>query len=129
MTRRARVATAVLLGVVALALLVVVINQPWFDEALAPELVALRDSKPAPLEDNAYPYALGFLAAEGRDPRAAGAEIVRVLQARRERGGPATLSNEEKDAIRGKPLTLDGLGPRSREQAAPTAGVQSLGQV
>jgi hypothetical protein len=129
MTRLARVATAVLLGLVALASLVVVLNRPWFDEALAPELVALRDSKPESLDDNAYPFALGFFAPEGRDPRAAGVEIVRILQARRDRGEPATISKEEKDAIRGQPLTLDGLGAKSREQAAPTAGVQSLGQV
>jgi hypothetical protein len=129
MTRRARVATAVLLGLSAHALLVVVINRPWFDEALAPELGALRDSKPAPLEDNAYPFAQGFLAAEGHDPRAAGVEIIRVLQARRDRGEPATISEEEKDAIRGQPLTLDGLGTRSRPIAEPSAGVKSLGQV
>jgi hypothetical protein len=129
MKRAKRIAAGSLLGLAALALSVIAINRPWFDESLAPELVALRDSKPAPLEGNAFPYALGFLAAEGRDPRAAGVEIVRVLQARRDRGEPATLSQSEKDAIRGTPLTLDGLGARSREQAAPSAGVQSLGHV
>jgi hypothetical protein len=128
MTGRARVATTVLLGLVALALLEVVLNRPWFDEALAPGLVALRDSKPAPLEDNAFPFALGFFAPEGRDPRAAGVEIVRVLQERRDRGEPATISKEEKDAIRGQPLTLDGLGSK-QETTAPSAGVKSLGQV
>ena len=42
MTRPPRVVAALLLGVVALALLVLAINRPWFDEVLAPELVALR---------------------------------------------------------------------------------------
>jgi hypothetical protein len=129
MKRRGRAATAVFLGLAALALLIVVINRPGFDEALAPELVALRDSKPAPLENNAYPFALGFFAAEGRDPRAAGVEIVRVLQARRDRGEPATLSNEEKDAIRGQPVTIDGLGTRSRPVAEPSAATTSMGRV
>jgi hypothetical protein len=128
-TRPQRVVTGLLLGLVALALLVVAINLSWFDEPLLPELEALRNSKSAPLDDNAYVFALGFLAAEDRDPRAAGVEIVRVLQARRDRGEPATISKEEKDAIRGQPLTLDGLGAKSREQAAPSAGVQSLGKV
>ncbi len=129
MTRRTRVGAGLLLGLVALALLVVAINRPWFDESLAPELVALRESKSAPLEGNAYPFALGFFAAEGRDPRAAGIEIVRVLQTRRDRGEPATISKEEKDAIRGQPLTIDGLGTRSRPIAEPSAATKSLGQV
>ena len=63
---------------------------------LLPELEALRQSKPAPLDDNAYPLALGFLAAHGRDPRAAGVEIIGILQARRDHGEPATIGNEEK---------------------------------
>lgn len=129
MTRRTRFVTAALLGLIALVLLIVVINRPWFDEPLAPELVALRDSQSAPLENNAYPFALGFLAAEDRDPRAVGVEIVRVLQARRDRNEPATLSKEEKDAIRGQPLTLDGLGSRSRPIAEPSAAASSLGLV
>jgi hypothetical protein len=119
----------VLLGLVALALLVVAINRPWFDEALAPELITLRDLKPAPLDDNAYPFALGFLAAEGRDPRAAGVEIIRVLQARRDHGEPATIGKEEKQAILGVRLTLERLGANSPQTAAPSAGVKSLGQI
>ncbi|HET9865079.1 MAG TPA: hypothetical protein VFP37_16680 [Steroidobacteraceae bacterium] len=49
-----RLVAGLLLGVVALALLVVAINRPWFDEALMPELVALRDSKVEFSGDNAY---------------------------------------------------------------------------
>ena len=74
----------------------VLINLSRFDEPLLPELEALRKSKPAPLDDNAYPFALGFLAAERRDPRAAGVEIIGILQARRDRGEPATIGKEEK---------------------------------
>ena len=55
MTRRTRIVAGLLLGLLALALVVVVINRPWFDEALAPELVALRDSKVTFSGDNAYP--------------------------------------------------------------------------
>ena len=61
-----------------------------------------------------YPFALGFLAAKHRDPRAAGVEIIRVLQARRDRGEPATIGKEEKQAILGAPLAIDGLGIGSR---------------
>ena len=100
-----------LLGLVALALLVVVINRPWFDEPLLPELEALRKPQPVTLDGNAYPLALGFLAAEGRDPRAAGVEIIGILQARRDRGEPATLGKEEKKAILGESLKIDGIGP------------------
>lgn len=126
--RRSRAIAGALLGLLALALLLIAINRPWLDEALAPDLVALRDSKPAPLEGNAYPFALGFLAADGRDPRAAGAEIIRVLQGRRDRGEPATISQEEKKAILGEPLTIDRLAPRSAPIAEPSAATKSLGQ-
>ncbi|HUQ11494.1 MAG TPA: hypothetical protein VM146_14365 [Steroidobacteraceae bacterium] len=124
----ARFVAGLAVALLALALLVVLINRPWFDESLDPELAALRESSDAPLEDNAFVFALGFLAEEGRDPRAAGIEIVRVLQARRDRGEPATISNEEKDAIRGEPLTIDGLGLKAREITAPSAATKSLGR-
>jgi len=127
-TRLSRIVGGVLLGLLALALLLVAINRPWFDEALAPGLVALRESKPAPLEGNAFPFALGFLAAEGRDPRAAGVEIVRILQARRDRGEPATLGEEEKKAILGAPLSIAGLATKSRTIAEPSAATTSLGR-
>ena len=55
MTRRARTAAGLLLGLGLLALLVVVINRPWFDETLAPELVALRESQVEFNGDNAFP--------------------------------------------------------------------------
>jgi len=129
LTRRSRIAAGLLLGLVALALLVVVINRPWFDEPLLPELEALRKPQPVILDGNAYPLALGFLAAEGREPRAAGVEIIGVLQARRDRGEPATIGKQEKKAILGESLTIEGLVSRSRPIAEPSAATKSLGQV
>src|SRR5678816_3041601 len=98
-----------LLTAVAAILAVVVLNLSWFDEPLLPELEALRKPKPATLEANAFVFALGFQAEEGRDPRAAGNEIIGILQARRDRGEPATIGKEEKLAILGVPLSLDCL--------------------
>jgi hypothetical protein len=66
MTRRLRIVAGLLLGLLALALLVVVINRPWFDEALAPELVTLRDSRVSFTGDNAYPEISGFPRADHR---------------------------------------------------------------
>ena len=85
-----------LLTAVAAILAVVLLNLSWFDEPLLPELEALRKPMPATLEANAFVFALGFQAEEGRDPRAAGNEIIGILQARRDRGEPATVGKEEK---------------------------------
>ena len=122
---------AVLLTVAAIAgLLMVLTNLSRFDEPLLPELEALRTSKSAPLDDNAYPLALGFLATKGRDPRAAGVEIIGILQARRDRGEPATIGKEEKQAILGAPLANDGLGIGSgATERRPSALTSSFGLV
>ncbi len=64
--RRGRIVFGLLLGLVALALVVVAINRPWFDEALAPELVALRDSQVSFSGDNAYPEIGGVRNAKDR---------------------------------------------------------------
>ncbi len=117
-----------LLTAVAAILAVVLLNLSWFDEPLLPELEALRKPQPVTLDGNAFAFALGFLAAEGRDPRAAGVEIIGTLQARRDRGEPATIGKEEKQAILGAPLSLDALGAKSRPESAPTAGTKSLGK-
>ena len=117
-----------LLTAVAAILAVVLLNLSWFDEPLLPELEALRKPQPVTLDGNAFPFALGFLAAEGRDPRAAGVEIIGILQARRDRGEPATIGKEEKQAILGEPLSLDALGAKSRPESAPSAGTKSLGK-
>jgi hypothetical protein len=101
---------------------IVLLNLSWFDEPLLPELEALRKPQPVTLDANAFPFALGFLAAEGRDPRAAGVEIIGILRARRDRGEPATIGKEEKQAILGAPLEIATAEP-------PTARVSSLGLV
>jgi hypothetical protein len=128
--RRPRRALALwpLLIAAASILAIVLVNRPWFDEPLLPELEALRKPQPLVLDGNAYPFALGFLAAEGRDPRAAGVEIIRMLQSRRDRGEPATIGKEEKRGLLGVPLSLDALGSQSRPETAPTAGTKSLGK-
>jgi hypothetical protein len=118
----------VLLTAVAAILAVVLLNLSWFDEPLLPELEALRKPQPAKLDGNAFPFALGFLAEEGSDPRAAGLEIIGALQARRDKGEPATIGKEEKRAILGEPLSLDALHANSRPEAAPSAGTKSLGK-
>jgi hypothetical protein len=117
-----------LLAALVAVLAVVLLNLSWFDEPLLPELEALRKPQPAMLEGNAFVFALGFLAEEGRDPRAAGNEIIGILQARRDRGEPATIGKEEKRAVLGVPLSLDSLGANSRPERAPTAGTKSLGK-
>jgi hypothetical protein len=121
----------VLLTVAAVAgLLVVLTNLSRFDEPLLPELDALRNSKPASLDDNAYPFAMGFLAEKHRDPRAAGVEIIGVLQARRDRGEPATIGKEEKQAILGAPSAIEGLAIGSRAtEMRPSALTSSFGLV
>ena len=125
-----RLAAWLLVTLVAALLVVLLLNLSRFDEPLLPELEALRKSKPAPLDDNAYPFALGFLAAERRDPRAAGVEIIGILQARRDRGEPATIGKEEKQAILGAPLANAGLGIGSRStEKRPSGLVSSLGLI
>ena len=111
-----------------LVLVVLLINLRGFDEPLLPELEALRTPRPLMLDGNAFPYALGFLAAEDRDPREAGVEIIEVLQARRERGEPATISQEEKQDILGEALTTEGLGAIARPITEPSAATTSLGK-
>ena len=123
-----RWARILLLTVAAAVLAVFLLNLSWFDEPLLPGLAALRRPQPVILDGNAYPFALGFLAAKDRDPRAAGVEIIGILQARRDRGEPATIAKEEKRAILGEPLTTDGLGARSRPITAPSAATKSLGK-
>ena len=117
-----------LVAAVVAIIAVILLNLSWFDEPLLPELEALRKPRPAMLEGNAFVFALGFLAEEGHDPRAAGNEIVGILQARRDRGEPSTIGKEEKLAILGVPLSLDAIGAQSRPERAPTAGTKSLGK-
>jgi hypothetical protein len=98
-----------LMGAAVAGLLVVVTNLSRFDEPLLPEIEALRNQRPVALEGNGYPLAFGFLAAETRDPRAAGVAIIAALQGRRDRGEPITLGKEEMRAILGAPAKDDRL--------------------
>jgi hypothetical protein len=108
--RRGRAGRSLLLVTAAAVLLVLLVNLSWFDEPLSPRIEVLRQSRPAPpLEGNGYPLALGFLAADSRDPHAAGVEIIARLRELRDRGEPMTLSNEQKKAILGNPPQDDGL--------------------
>jgi hypothetical protein len=68
--RRPSVAAAAFGGVVAVsAAVVLLVNLSWFDEPLDPALAALENSPREFFEDNAYPAALAFLAADARDLR------------------------------------------------------------
>ena len=87
----------------AVVLLTLFINLSWFDEELHPELARLMPPQPVSMEDNAYPLVYGLLAADDRDSRAAGLEIIDTLRSRFAAGGRATLSAEEIDDILGNP--------------------------
>jgi hypothetical protein len=105
----ARLATRTLLkaGLILLAaaaslsFLAVVVNLSWFDEALRPELASLRRPQPVSMEDNSYALVFGFLAADERDPRIAGYEIVDALRERYEQGQRIALSSDEMGVILG----------------------------
>ncbi|HEX5161070.1 MAG TPA: hypothetical protein VFV88_05070 [Steroidobacteraceae bacterium] len=126
---RRRAFIAILVAAPATCVLaVLLINLRWFDEPLLPELEALLKPQPRTPEGNAFPYALGFLAAEDREPRAAGMQIIAVLQAQRDRGEPATIGMEERLGILGGPLATDGLGGISRPVTEPSAATTSLDQ-
>lgn len=84
------VAGLLLLGAAAL-----LVNLSWFDATLHPELERLEKVEPLLLEENAYPIALGFIAADGLDPRTAGEKILQALHERFLRGEPITLDTEE----------------------------------
>jgi hypothetical protein len=96
------IAGLLLLGIAAL-----VINLSWFDETLHADLAKLKKVEPPLLADNAYPIALGFSAADGMDPRAAGEKILQALHERFVRGEPITLNAEEMNALLGKTSKRD----------------------
>jgi hypothetical protein len=83
------VVTAACALVAAVATLV---NLPTFDEPLYTELKAAR---PATLERNAYPIALGFLTANDVDPGVAGEEILKALHERYEARQPITIAPQD----------------------------------
>lgn len=88
-------------AVASLLLLAVIVNLSWFDEALRPELASLRTPQPVSMEDNSYTLIFGFLAADERDPRVAGQEIVATLRSRFEQRQRIALSSEEMAVILG----------------------------
>ncbi len=97
------------LAVAAVVLPFLIVNLSWFDEPLLPQIEALRESRQGLVEGNAYPLALGFLAADSRDPHAAGVEIIARLRELRGRGEPMTLTREQKQVILGTPPPDDRL--------------------
>lgn len=86
----------IFLGAIAL-----LVNLSWFDAPLHPELESLKEVHPVSLEHNAYPIALGFLAADDRDPRAAGEQILQSLHDRFLRRERVTLNSSEMETILG----------------------------
>jgi hypothetical protein len=56
----------------------------------------------------------GIPGREGRDPRAAGVEIIGILQARRDSGEPATIGKEEESRPSSRAVASHGLGIGSR---------------
>jgi hypothetical protein len=81
------------------------INLSWFDEPLHPDLAALLPAQPVSMDDNAYPLFYGLMAADDRDPRSAGLEIIARLRDRYQRGEPVGLSDDEMSQILGSPDT------------------------
>ena len=88
--------------IAAVVALSVIVNLSWFDEPLNPELERLKTPNPVSMEDNAYPLAYGFPAADDRDPRAAGLAIVEALRERYRDGRRPTLTDDEMAQILGR---------------------------
>jgi len=92
---------ALLIGL--LIALTLVVNLPWFDQELHPDLAHLPPPQPVSMSGNAFPLIYGFLASEGRDPFDAGREIVHRLS-REYRGETGSVPTPvEIDRILGEP--------------------------
>jgi hypothetical protein len=107
--RRARAWRLLLLVTAVVVLAVLLVNLSWFDEPLLPQIEALRQQRQVSVEGNGYPFALGFLAAEVRDPNAAGVEVIARLNELRGQGAPMSLDEEQMRAILGTPAPDSGL--------------------
>ena len=94
-------------GLLLLGAIALVVNLSWFDATLHPDLERLKNVEPLSVADNAYPIALGFAAADGMDPRAAGENILKALHGRFLHGGPITLNAEEMNALLGRTAKSD----------------------
>jgi hypothetical protein len=103
--RRIGIRIAALAG--ALVALTLFINLSWFDEELHPDLARLMPPQPVSMEGNAYPLVYGFLAADDRDPRAAGMAVIEILRERFAAGERATLSDQEMDEVLGNPAPAE----------------------
>ncbi|HMN45623.1 MAG TPA: hypothetical protein PKE27_13645 [Povalibacter sp.] len=93
-------------GVIAAACVVIaatatLANLPAFDEPLIPELQALKVVRPPVPEQNAYPIALGFLAANDVDPRVVGEAMLKALHERYEAGQRMTIPAQDMRALLG----------------------------
>jgi hypothetical protein len=107
--RRGRIGRLLVLVTSVALLFVVLVNLSWFDEPLLPQVESLRQARQVSIDGNGYPFALGFLAAESQDPRAAGGEIIARMRERRDRGEPMTPGDEQMRAILGTPSPDDGM--------------------
>lgn len=102
-------ASAIGAGVVLVAT-AVVLNRPRFDEALLPELQALKTARPPAPDQNGYTMAWGFLAANNIDPESAGRTILDQLNERYEAGARISIDSEERNSL---------LGPRGAREDWP----------
>jgi hypothetical protein len=84
--------------IVAAALLV---NRPPFDDPLLVELEALKSAEPPGLEQNGYPIAMGFLAANNADPESAGRAILAALSDRYKAGQRIAIAPEDRRKLLG----------------------------
>ena len=91
----------------ALVALTLIINLPWFDEELHPELARFLPPQPVSIEGNAFVYAYGFAAANDQDPHATGVEIIENLRERYRSGEWVRLSPEEMNDLLGNPPEED----------------------
>jgi hypothetical protein len=95
------ISKALFAALLVLALITLFINLSWFDEPLHPELVALTEFEPVSMDDNAYAWALGFLATQDKSPLRAGQQIVEALRERYEEGQRIALEPQQMERILG----------------------------
>jgi hypothetical protein len=91
----------------AFAVLTVILNLPWFDEALDPAVAAALERAPVSMHDNAYAYMRGFKVAAGSDPMAAGQAFVNDLRDMYYRGERLWISTDEWLSAYGEPISED----------------------
>lgn len=97
---------AVLAGI--LIALTLFINLPWFDEELHADLAQLTP-RDVPLEGNAYPLVVGFLAAEDQDPEEAGRTIIEAQREHFRTQGHTSMPLREAEKLLPNPLPSPNL--------------------